>query len=396
MNRAAINTIDKEKCTGCFGCYNACAYGAIEMVLDKEGFIIPKIDEKKCKNCGLCQEECPVINKNKINNYQAPKVYGAWNKDEKIRISSSSGGIFTELSKIVLNKSGVVFGVTFDKSYTKAKHVLIKNEAELNRLRGSKYIQSYVGKSYQKAIDIANSGRKVLFSGTPCQIASLNLYLKNNRPVENIITCEVVCHGVPSQSIFVSYLDCLQKKYNSALQGFNFRDKRFGWENYGTSILFGNNNFFRKNKEDLFMRGYLKRIYLRKSCYDCPFSKIPRGADITLGDFWGIRESGIENIRPEEIKKGISVILVNSDKGLALFKEAKNIEKFETSMEHIKKFNPRIDVSRYELDINKREKFYKLMNKCDFETAVKKCIAPTGNIIKFFRYAIKKAKTFLN
>lgn len=376
MKKAAINLIGEDRCTGCLGCYDSCEKNAIRIVLNKEGFIIPEVDKEKCVECGICQNHCPVINKPKQTDFNLPRVFGSWTNDDEIRLKSSSGGVFTAIADFIIKQGGVVFGAAFNESFNAVEHIGVQDAAGLKKLRGSKYIQSNTSGAYKKAVELAKNGRKVLFSGTPCQIASLRTFLKDDEIAEKIITCEVVCHGVPSQSVFQNYLNCLEQKYKSKTASYNFRDKRLGWDNYkyGIEIVFSNKKrYFKSNKKEPFMRGYLKNIFLRKSCYNCEFSSLPRAADITLGDFWGIGESGCKSVGKQDLKKGVSAVLLNTEKGLDLFRMVNNLTKFEASIACLKKYNPRIDGCRYSMD-NKRDNFFELLNLHNFNFAAKKIL----------------------
>ncbi len=389
-NKAAINIIGEERCAGCYGCYNKCPNEAIKMVFDDKGFIVPKINWEKCANCGLCSIACPVNNIVKTKCLQTPDVYGAWSKDENIKQSSSSGGIFTEIAKLVLSDGGMVFGVTYNRKLNQAEHTMIKSEDDLVKLRGSKYLQSNVGNSYRDVLRLIQKGKKVLFSGVPCQIAALNTFLKGNKYSQNVITCEVVCHGVPSQLAFNKYLEYLQNKTDSTVTCYDFRNKRHGWENYGTKIMFSNNEeIFQAHKKDLFMRGYLKNVYLRKSCYSCLFSKLPRVADITLGDFWGLSGLKFKEIKDKEIKNGASIVLLNTKKGIEIFSAISGIKKIKTAIDIVKKNNPRIDSFPYIMNIKKRKKFYKLLKTHNFSVVMQK-ITKKPSLVKKLLIILKK------
>lgn len=402
MDKAAINTIGNDNCTGCFGCYNACQQSAIEMVLDEDGFIMPKILADKCTNCGLCQLNCPVISKDSLGQLASPAVFGAWAKDDDVRCKSSSGGIFSVVANSILNERGVVIGASFNESFNKVEHVKIEKLEDLKKIRGSKYAQSQVNRSYQEAVDFAVEGRKVLFSGTPCQIASLNTFLsriKDQDILDNVLTCEVVCHGVPSQSVFLGYINFLQKKLNSTIIKFNFRDKKSGWNNYNYSLnvsFVNSKKYLKSNKEDLFMRGYLKNIFLRPACSSCLFAKLPRGADITLGDFWGIGNLRVEEVKPQDLEKGVSLVILNTGKGMNFFKSLAEVEKFEVPLDVVKKNNPDVFLHSDEVDKSKREIFYSLFNSKGFEKAMKKMTKKQFIIKKawnkFKKYAYKKNK----
>lgn len=341
--KPAIEIIGPENCAGCFSCYNSCPFEAIEMKESEDGFYYPYINEK-CNDCGICQKHCPIITPiQPAEVYDKPKFYAGWSRDDRIRITSSSGGIFPELAKEVLERGGVVFGVAWDG--LKPVHVKIETQEDIQKLSGSKYLQSWVGLAYREVIEEAKKGREVLFSGTPCQVAALNTFF-DEEIRQRVITVGLVCHGVPSMLVFRKYIEWIEKKYGKKVVSISFRDKRKGWGIYcivlkledNTEIVNYYYNEFPFYSNDPFVDGFLKKRYLRSSCYKCPFAKIPRFEDITLGDFWGV---------PKELKdkRGVSVIIANTQKGLEKLLELKakgRIELKEVEMEIAVRRNPRI------------------------------------------------------
>jgi coenzyme F420-reducing hydrogenase beta subunit len=301
---AAIEIIKPEKCTGCFGCYNACPFNAIDMKIDKDGFFIPFINQR-CTNCGNCQDFCPVISKNKNDTekkFQEPTFYAGWSNNDDIRLKSSSGGIFPELAKYMLKNENVVFGVGWDDNLSPC-HMKITEEKDLPKLMGSKYLQSNVGDSFKEVLSELKRGKKVIFTGTPCQIAALTMFTDH----PNLLTIDLVCHGVPSKKVFEKYI--VQMEKNRKVVNMFFRDKKRGWSNYNIKLNFDDGSNYEKiHKLDPFFVGYLQNLYLQRSCYCCPFNRIPRVSDITLGDFWGAPL----NMRD---KRGVSIIILNTLKG---------------------------------------------------------------------------------
>lgn len=335
--KPAIEVIGIENCAGCFACYNSCPYNAIEMVENEEGFYYPYINEN-CTYCGVCQKFCPVITPIRFSENVEPKFFAGWSLDEKVRIKSSSGGIFPELARYILENGGVVFGVAWNENLLPV-HIKVPDVDELPRLMGSKYVQSNVGMAYKEALSELRKGKTVLFSGTPCQIAGLNTFLKYSKNRDKMITVGVVCHGVPSTLIFRKYLEWAEEKYQKKVVGIEFRNKQKGWENYQVALRLSNGTSIQEHYLlNPFYRGYLQNLYLRHSCYHCQFSTIPRYEDITLGDFWGV---------PKELrdKRGVSVIIANTPKGLRLLetlKELNRIELVEVDMKTATQHNPRI------------------------------------------------------
>lgn len=310
---AKIRLVKKEKCTGCAACYNICPVGAIKMVEDSEGFFTPLIDEQVCIKCGLCLKVCPEINKFPIKG-EVPLAYAAWNLDQAERANSSSGGIFSVFANFILEQKGVVFAAEFDQEMG-VRHALFEKKEDLPRFRGSKYLQSKIGFSFKEIKGYLEKGKKVLFSGTPCQVAGLRAFL--GKDYDNLLTCDLVCHGVCSPRVFKDYLRSLERKYGAKVVSVFFRDKSSGWQKYRIKIVFENgkeySGLFTKER---FFTGFIRNIYLRPSCAMCRYAKIPRVGDITLGDFWGI--GGKERF-PYNSFEGVSLVLINNEKGRGLF-----------------------------------------------------------------------------
>lgn len=316
-----ITLRDKKECCGCSACSQVCPHHCITMIQDQEGFLYPSIDETKCTQCGLCKKVCPIINQ--YDSSQPIKVLGAINKDKNIQVNSSSGGAFTVFAKHVINNNGVVFGAVFNDEW-EVQHDAIENISHLSALRGSKYVQSIMGDSYKRVKAYLDKGREVLFSGTPCQVAGLKHFLR--RDYNNLFTIEVVCHGVPSPTVWRDYLSTLRlqlsnndSEYGIYIHNIRFRDKYKGWQRYYFRVDYritnGDFSFLERFDRNIFMRGFLKNIYLRPSCYDCPAKQFKSRADISLADFWGI-----ELVHKDFYDKdGVGLIFINTQKGVATF-----------------------------------------------------------------------------
>jgi len=370
-----IDIKNKKDCCGCSACANICPTNAITMQAADEGFFYPVIDKDNCINCGLCEKVCPMLDyDDKIEKLNKPKVYGAWNLNEKIREQSSSGGIFTVLAESILNREGIVVGAAFD-SDLKLKHVIVNTLEELSLLRGSKYLQSDLSDVLIPIRNFLKEGKRVLFTGTPCQVAGLNTFLKSHK-YENLITCDIVCHGTPSPKIFGKYISENEEKEKQKVKSISFKDKSSGWKIYNQRLTFSNKEKLIPAMQTSFMKGFLQNLYLRPSCHSCPFSGIPRVADITLGDYWGVSKS-----YPElDDDKGTSLILINSSKGEQLFSQITDKLYYKaTTLESAVAGNPCIikPVAPHK----KREQFFKeIDNKTLVELIKKYC--PKPNIIK--------------
>ena len=316
----------KQDCCGCTACVQVCPKRCISLKEDEEGFFYPLVDVTHCIDCDLCVKTCPVIQHKDIRISSKNKsVFAAINKSQEIRLGSSSGGIFSLIAEKVLDEGGVVFGAHFNEQW-EVCHCYIESKDRLFELRGSKYVQSIIGDNYVKAKDFLKSGRKVLFSGTPCQIAGLYKFL--GKQYENLITVDFVCHGVPSPGIWRKYLEDefgdsarraagrntvlpISIKSVPVITDIEFRDKKMhGWKKF-SFVVRGSASKADKNSvllsemhnDNKYMKGFLRNIFLRPSCYHCTFKSFKSNSDITLADFWGV-----EKFYPE----------MNDDKGVSL------------------------------------------------------------------------------
>lgn len=310
-----------ERCTGCGMCSNICPKSAISMEIGVHDFVFPKIDSALCVDCGLCKNACPS-NKVTTSNENVLNVYAAWNKNKKIRSSSTSGGIFSVISKNIINHGGVVVGVAWNKEYH-PYHVIIDNEKDLSKLQGSKYSQSITSDIYKKVKDLLVEDRKVLFSGTPCQNAALHSYL--GRDYDNLYLIDVVCHGVPSNKM----LDKYYSQFDDVIKDVKLRYKDPYWDYTYVKIVFDNNSCYKQLTIydpyfNLFNVGYS----LRSSCHTCMYANTHRQSDITLADFWGFTA---HSFATRNYNLGTSLVLINSRKGIRLFEEINDDIFFEES-----------------------------------------------------------------
>lgn len=315
----------KKECCGCGACSQICHMGCITMCQDSEGFLYPVTDVEKCIRCNRCNQVCPIENAQKVckesKELRQPLTYGAWHKDDTVRDNSSSGGAFTLFAEHIIAQGGVVYGCALDEDM-KAFHIGVDDICELDKLRGSKYVQSKIEDTYVKVKSDILAGKKVLFVGTPCQAAGLYYFL-GKRKHDNLYIADFICHGVPSPKVFEEYIGYLERKYDSKIVSFKFRNKDYGWSQtglqLGTKVKFANGKFLRKYPafKDSFMNGFLDDIYLRPSCYECQFKSLPKEyADFTIADFWGVDKVS----KRLNDKKGTSLILVHSKQGENMWK----------------------------------------------------------------------------
>lgn len=304
----------KDKCYGCTACFAVCPQKCISMVDIGEGFLYPKIDINRCVKCNLCEKVCPVINKPHEGDDFV--TYAAYNKNDKIRKNCSSGGIFAQMAYHALLEKGIVYGAAFESDYQSVCHIRIESERNLPRLYTSKYMQSRLNDTYQLVRKDLKEGKKVLFSGTPCQVGGLKTFL--GKEYENLLCVDFICHGVPSEKIWKIFTNKLIKKYNHKIDSANFRFKEDGSPRL--LLLFGNHEYKQTQSENLFYQAFLSDICLRKSCYQCQFKGKYGFSDITIADFWGI-----QSVCPEmNDEKGTSLVIVNSSKGSVIWGKIKN------------------------------------------------------------------------
>lgn len=315
-----IRVVPESECCGCAACANACPVDAIRMEEGKEGFIFPKVDLNTCIQCGKCVKTCPVLEIDRPNRKE-PDCRAAYGADE-IRKVSSSGAIFTLLADYVFQRGGVVYGVALNDEF-EIEHRRITSMEELSALRRSKYVQSRVGLSYRQVKQDLKNGKTVLFSGTPCQNAGLRKYL-GKTDTEKLILADIVCHGVPSQSVFNEYLR--ERFPKDDLKEFLFRTKDAG-QNCMVCLATrkdGSREISDIN-EDAFEKGFHKSLFLRESCAQCHFAAPPRQGDFTIGDFWGLEKYNPDYKDP----LGVSEVLLNNEKADRIWMEIKPKLKFD-------------------------------------------------------------------
>ena len=370
-----------EQCTGCMACVNSCNQKALQIVQNKEGFYRPQLDESKCIGCGLCERNCPVLNKIESKLSVELKVYAAWHKDEEIRMSSSSGGAFTALAEYVLVQGGVVFGAAYGENM-QILHAGVESMDELKRLRMSKYAQSKVGDAFRTVKEVLNNGRIVMFVGTPCQVAGLRAFL--HKDYDNLLAVDIICHGVPSILFFQTYLKWVESKYGK-VENINFRDKRKGWYDALRVIKVGNCERVLKGTDDNYWVAFNNNNNLQHCCYGCSFQSFPRVSDLTIADFWGVGKN-IAFGHKEEIEKGVSLIVVNNPLKQHFIKDAAERMYIEQrSLEEAKVGNnTALTESRCPAA---RATIYQDLQTMDYDTFRKKYLGTTKkqDLVKLFR-----------
>lgn len=295
-----------DLCTGCRTCEQLCAHKAIQMVEDNEGFITASINQELCVDCGLCQKRCPQ--NTPVEKSTTKSVYAIRLKDDEMLYRSASGGAFAGIAKAWIEEGGVVVGVVYDKEWN-AHHICATTMEELQQTQSSKYVQADTRQTYNEVKKLLQEGKRVLFSGTGCQIGGLKAFL--HKDYDNLLTMDLICHGVASPLLFKKYIEWLGDKSGSPILEYDFRDKKGGW-GLGYKYKYKCTYKYKNCTMDPYFFRFLKGYTYRESCFQCNYCKPERAGDITIGDYWGIEKehSGFFNT------KGVSCILINTDKGM--------------------------------------------------------------------------------
>lgn len=353
-------TNKKTECSGCSACENICPKKAIQMIEDEEGFKYPKINKEKCIKCGLCEKICPNIKKNFEN--KIIKVYGAKHINTKEQCTSRSGAVFIALSDYILESGGIVYGARLNDDFSVTME-RAESKEKRDKFKGSKYVQSDMKDIIKNVQEDLKNNKKVLFSGTPCQISGV-ISCVSEEYKKNLYTCDIVCHGVPTKLVFNDYLKFIQEKYKKRIKEFNFRDKKFGWQSHIETITFEDASSI---STEYFRNLFYGHNIIRPSCFECNYATTHRPADITIGDFWGI-----DQIAPKFLDtKGVSLVIINNEKGQELFENVKSqLNIIECPIE---------DCIRHTYTLNKptpkpitREKFWEDYKCKDFGEIIKK------------------------
>lgn len=325
---------DRSKCSGCTACAAACSVGCITMKADAEGFLYPVVDESRCVHCGRCDAVCPAEHPI-LREDRDVIAWGAKAIDEALRMESSSGGVFSLLALETLRNGGVVFGAALRDDCRSVHHIMVQKEEDLAALRGSKYLQSDLEDSFRAVKEQLQAGKQILFSGTPCQNSGLKAFL--GRDYEGLLTVAIICHGAPSPKLWNHYLDHLQRESKDRIAGIRFRSKDNGWRQYQLQLLtkYGKQSVGTAG-DNPYLQMFLKDQCLRQSCYQCAAKDGNCGADLILGDFWGV-----ENVVPElDDDKGTSLVLSLTEKGKQCFSGLQALTCIEVETEKALQGNP--------------------------------------------------------
>ncbi len=331
-----ISITDKSRCCGCTACQAVCPHDAIVMKPDALGFLYPVVNQERCVDCGLCDIVCDFT---KDPEQGTPRtelaVYAARHKDMRTLAGSQSGGAFPAVSDVVLDGGGVVYGAAFDQGLS-VRHSRAVTPDERNRFCGSKYIQSRMEDTLRSVLNDLKSGRRVLFSGTPCQAAALKSYIPE-RYRDSLVLLDFVCHGVPSPEVWKSYVEKMGSY--GRITGACFRDKSVaGWKEHKESFTYSDGS---RRIGETFRVLFYKNIMLRRSCGSCRYDINNRSSDITIADFWGV-----DRIFPQmDGDSGTSMIVVHTEKGRRLLAESAvhmDIRQVPADISELSKMNPNL------------------------------------------------------
>lgn len=350
-----IKLASKESCTGCATCASICPKGCIKMKEDREGFLQPKIDSKVCVRCHQCEKTCPILNPLAIPSDFETKAYAAINKDEEVRMRSSSGGMFHALAKWTIEQGGVVFGARFDEKW-EVMHGYTETIEGIEPFMRSKYVQSRVGETFKQAKQFLEQGRWVLFSGTPCQIGGLQAFL--GKEYERLIKVDLICYGVPSPRVWRNYLNEYEHKYGH-ITNVSFRDKTDGWNRYKCVITTMDG---KGETPNVFVKGFFEDLFIRRSCYACRFRLLQRNSDLTIADYWGV-----EKYCPNMFdNKGTSIVFTHSIIGeKVLFELTDKLCLLPQSVNNAREYNPCMDLKNPKSV--KRKRFFELSRLYSFD-----------------------------
>lgn len=381
----SIEYVEKKDCVGCSACANICPKSCIKMKSDEiTGFQYPNVDAKVCIQCGMCERVCPVITANTPQkNEDDLKIYAAWSKNEEIRFCSTSGGIFSELANFMIQQNGYVAGAKYGKDNL-VEHALVSDFEGVKEIRQSKYIQSDCNSIYQQVFRLLKDEKKVLFCGSPCQVAALKNFV--GKKFENLITIDFICRGMNSPKAYQWWLDEIETKQGSKAKKVWFKYKIDGWKKSPkvTRIDFQNgSSVIQKENENCFMEGYLgPNLYIRPSCANCRYKGTDRASDITLADFWGV-------VGKLDDDKGTSLVMVNSKKGKEFFDHIKdNVHYEERELKEILDGNVCFEGS---VEINpKSEEFLSRLGQIPFSKLIKKYTGKKNIFIRIIRKIMRR------
>lgn len=379
-------TPKESDCCGCTACASICPTNCIQMRTNKkDGFLYPEIvNDYLCIECGMCNKVCSL--KNELNvSHSFASCKAMFSKLSNTRVSSTTGGVYYELASYIIQNDGYVCAAVFNDDFS-VTHRIIKNNEDLNKTVGSKYVESNLIGVFKNVKEILEKGKILLFCGTPCELHGLKNYLVKD--YDNLLTIDLLCYGIQSPKVWSKYLNEVAK--GKKIKSINMRDKSISWEEYGMKINFADeSNYFAKKDNDLYLKSYTTGLFLRPSCHNCQLKAFPRKSDITLGDYWDINE-----IDPTlNDKKGINIVIENTEKGKKILsKLIENDILFSKDID-INKLNKVHPLFCLSVKKNrKKDKFFSMIENenITFNQAINKCIpSKFENQLKIFLRKIK-------
>lgn len=383
-----IDKVEKCDCVLCGGCVAVCPEQAISFSSQQHDFLYPKIDPEACVHCDLCERVCPVLEKKDRSHMEKLETYVGRNTDREIRLNSTSGGIFTALAQYILGKGGYVCGAVFDDAFH-VVHIVTNQNKDIIRMSGSKYAQSRMERVYPEVKELLEQGKDVLFCGCPCQIAAIQSFL--HKKYENLYLMELVCHGIPSERMLLSYQELHERKAKSKITAMQFRDKQRGWHSSSVKITFENGiTYSEPITVDAYMKGFLTSVILKESCYHCAFRGFRSGCDLMLGDYWGAEVE----FPDKDDNTGLSAILVHSEKGKRLLDES-GVEYWPCKKDSVIQYNRNIVESS--MPHPDRESFYVYADQYGYAEAIEYffCEKKVERMKRKIRFYLRKGKHFL-
>lgn len=364
-----------NQCCGCMNCADVCPVAAISKGIDADGFTVPEIDDEKCIDCGRCVDACAFCHED-TPSYTVLRAYSFKLNNAEALSQSSSGGAFTALSDRVLDENGVIFGSIMDEKLT-VRHASAQTASERDGMRLSKYVQSDTGGIFAQVKDFLDKGRTVLFVGAPCQTSQLNRYLGDR---SGLVTCDFICHGVPSQELFFAHIASLEKRYKKKASYYTFRSKRYGWNHGIDEVYFTDGSRKDTMAVQSFTRLFQGNVSLRDSCAACPYAGERHNADITIADFWGY-----EKLSGQNDLKGVSLVLANTEKGASFVSE---ISAYGSLQEiPLEKIRDRLAVAPFK-SIFDVDTFRSAVSKEGYDNAVARALS--NSLKKCIKFSVKK------
>lgn len=385
-----INIIDKTECCGCQACGDICPYKAITFPTDNEGIWYPAVDMDKCVDCRLCEKVCPIINRiSCLTNYEKPECYILQAPDSNDRLQSASGAAYTLLVRKILEQGGVIAGHVWDDRFG-VRGYISACISDLDKLRGTKYLQSNVEGIYLSVRQLLEEGKIVLFSGTPCQNAAMRSFLRKG--YDNLFMTDFICMGIDSPLAFKKYIESLESQFHSKVVYFKAKSKEVGWRHLTNKAIFENGQtYFGINGRDANLKATFLDILVRPSCYNCKYKGFPRVADITIGDYWRRKY----DYDPLDDNTGTSYVMLHNSKATELFEQIKtNCHYRPIKFKEILEANKYAIMSLPKPRLN-REDFYQRLNHEDFATLVNDFSSRTSSSPSFFHKAKTIIKLFL-